>query len=256
MIISIIIFAASSCNSKDASPGTAYLAQEKQLKDLVVQYPDSLILKENLVQYYRENNNYSRAIAEVEAALKGYPDNDRFLIIKATLHFEIGDTTNAITTFEKAISIQPKPEYILSLGSLYAQTSNAAALQLGDALLEAPAGNYRSAALFIKGLYYSYSGNKQKALPYFDSCVKINYRDMPAYREKAICLYDLKEYSRALDVLKQAVTVQKSFDEGYYWMGRCYEKLNKKTAAAESYETALQLDPDYREAIDALQSIK
>ena len=178
--------------------------------------------------------------------------NDRLLDIKATLHFENGDTINAIKAFEKAITINPQPEYIISLGSLYAQTKNPLALALADALLQAPKANAQKQALFIKGLYYSYTGDKIKALSFFDNCLSIDYRDILAYREKAICLYDLNRYAEALDFLKKAVAVQNTFDEGYYWMGRCYEKLNKRKEAVDSYQFALQIDPDYLEAKDAL----
>jgi tetratricopeptide (TPR) repeat protein len=35
-------------------------------------------------------------------------------------------------------------------------------------------------------------------------------------------------------------------------MGRCYEKLDRKKEAIQNYQLALQIDPDYIEAKDAL----
>ena len=55
---------------------------------------------------------------------------------------------------------------------------------------------------------------------------------------------------------ERAVTLQNKFDEGYYWMGRCYEKLNKRTDAIESYQAALFYNPEYIEAQDALAKLK
>ncbi len=230
--------------------------KEKQLRDLIEQHPDSLLLKENLVQYFRDNGNYGQAIAETESVIKNDSLNARFLDIKATLHFENGDTNNAIKAFEKAISIDPNPEYIISLGSLYAQTKNPKALVMAEALLETPAANERKQALFIKGQYFSYTGDKIKAIDFFDACLKLDFRNVLAYREKAICLYDLNQYAAALEELKKAVAVQNTFDEGYYWMGRCYEKLNKRKEAIESYQLALQIDPNYVEAKEALGRIQ
>jgi tetratricopeptide (TPR) repeat protein len=248
----IIALMVTSCNNSSVENDTTVPEQEKQLRDLVAQYPDSLLLKENLVQYFRENGNYGAAIELTNTFLNKDSLNDRLLDIKATLHFESGDTLNAIKAFEKAISINPQPEYIISLGSLYAQTKDSMALVMADALLQAPAANAQKQALFIKGLFFSYTGDKLKAIRFFDYCLKIDYRDILAYREKAICLYDLNRYAEALDFLKKAVAVQNTFDEGYYWMGRCYEKLDKKKEAIESYQQALQIDPDYLEAKDAL----
>lgn len=230
--------------------------QEKELRDLVKQYPDSLLLTENLVQYFRNNGSYEQAIIETTNALKNDSLNDRLHDIKATLFFENGDTINAIQSFETAIDINPRPEYIISLGSLYAQTKNPMALAMADALLQAPAAKAQQQAIFIKGIYYSYTGEKIKAIAFFDKCLTMDYRDVLAYREKAICLYELNKFATALDVLKQAVTVQRTFDEAYYWMGRCYEKLGNKKEAIENYQLALQFDPEYVEAKEALVKIQ
>ncbi|MBK7884227.1 MAG: tetratricopeptide repeat protein [Chitinophagaceae bacterium] len=40
--------------------------------------------------------------------------------------------------------------------------------------------------------------------------------------------------------------------EGYYWRGRCLEKLQKINEAIEEYKTALFYNKDYIEAQDAL----
>lgn len=248
-IISLLV---TSCNTNEVKNDKTIPEQEKQLRALIAQYPDSMLLKENLVQYFRENGNYGDAIEATSTFLRKDSLNDRLLDIKATLYFENGDTIRAIKAFEQAISINPQPEYIISLGSLYAQTKDTLALALADALLQTPAANAQKQALFIKGLYYSYTGDKIKAIPFFDYCLKIDYRDMLAYREKAICLFDLDRYAEALVLLEKAVAVQNTFDEGYYWMGRCYEKLDRKKEAISNYQLALQIDPDYLEAKDAL----
>lgn len=254
MLLSCICLMATmlvSCNNDSAAPANLP-EQEKQLRDLIAKYPDSLLLTENLVQYFRENGNYGAAITETAHAIKKDSLNDRLLDMKGTLLFENGDTLNAIKAYEKAIDINPNPEYIISLGSMYAQTRNPLALALADALLQTPAANAQMQAIFIKGLYFSYTGDKEKAIGYFNNCLTIDYRYIMAYREKAICLFDLKKYQEALDALQKAVAVQNTFDEGYYWMGRCYEKLNKTKEAIENYQLALQIDPNYLEAKDAL----
>ena len=78
---------------------------------------------------------------------------------------------------------------------------------------------------------------------------------MDAYREKAIALYDLSRYKEALAVLDKAVTLQNNFDEGYYYRGKCLEKLNRIEEAIESYQSALMYSPDYTEATEALQRL-
>ena len=251
--ICAIVLLISSCNNSSNKSDQTIPEQEKKLRDQVTQYPDSTVVRENLIQYFRENGNYDQALFETDIAIKKDSLNDRFQDIKATLYFENGDTLLAVQCFEKAISINPKIEYIISLGSLYAEIKNPRALILADALLSAKGSNAEIQAIFIKGLYFSYTGEKQKAINYFNKCLEIDYRNMMAYREKAICLFDLTQYELALDVMKNAVKIQNTFDEGYYWMGRCYEKLDKRKEAIENYQLALQIDPNYIEAKDALR---
>ena len=245
------------CNNNDnvAKNVNTLPAEEQKLRDNISQHPDSLIFAENLIQYFRDKSLYDDAIKAADEAIKHHRPLARLWDIKAILYFEKGDTTNAVKSYETAIGITPDPQYIMSLGSLYAQSRNPKALEVADALLRQPQSKAANQAYFIKGMYYNFSGEKLKAIPYFDTCLNIDYTNTLAYREKAICLYDLGKYEQSLKELEKAVAVQNTFDEGYYWMGRCYEKMGNAKQAAISYETALQIDPDYTEAEDGLKRI-
>jgi len=252
-LIPLFLIAFIACNPKEdkANVDTAIPEKEALLKNEVLKYPDSAILKENLIQYYRENNSYDIALSHADKAVKKDSLNARWWDIKATLHLENEDTVNAIRSFEKAVGLMADPQYIISLGILYAQTKNKNALLLADALLmsKAPA---EKESLFIKGLYYSNTNEKQKAIFFYDKCLTVSYSFMYAYREKAVALYDLGKYNESVAVLKKAVTLQNNFEEGYFFMGRSLEKLNRTQEAIESYQTALMYAPDYIEAKDAL----
>src|SRR5690349_15074765 len=109
----------SACNNKSEQEKTVdntIPAQEKEMKDAIAQYPDSLLLKENLIQYYRENGNFDMAIAATNAAIAKDSINPRLWDIKAILHLEDGDTLASIKAYEKAIEIFPDPQYIITLG--------------------------------------------------------------------------------------------------------------------------------------------
>lgn len=244
------------CNNASTNTETSSIPTgEKQLRDAVTQHPDSLLLKENLIQYFRENSNFGQAIIETENALKKDTTNARLWDIKATLYFENTDTINAIKAFEKAITLNAQPEYIMSLGSLYAQTKNPLALVMADGLLQAPKAKATKQALFIKGLYYSYIGENKKAISFFDNCLALDYTNIMAYREKGICLYNMNQYKEAIQVLEKAVALQSTYDEGYYWLGQCYEKLNQPKEAIRNYQTAVEIDHDYAAAKDALKRL-
>lgn len=257
LFFSMLLIALSACNNTVSNSTEASIpAAEKQLRDVIAQHPDSLLLKENLIQYFSENSNYGQAIAETEKALKKDTSNARLWDIKATLHFLNSDTTNAIKALEKAITINPQPAYKISLGLTYAQIKNARAIALADQLLNDPKAKAEKQAFFIKGFYYSYLGDYQQSISFFDTCLALDYTYIDAYKEKAICLYNLSKYDEAIQSLKKATALQSTYDEGYYWLGRCYQKKHQTKEAVESYQTALQIDPDYAEAKDALNSLK
>ena len=230
--------------------------KEKQTQQLIAQYPDSLILRENLIEYYRENDDYDKALSATDEMIKKDSLDARLWDIKATLYFENEDTLNAITSFKRAIALNPDPQYIMSLGSLYAQTKNPLAIAMADSLVRDPKSDAAKESFFIKGLYYSSVGNNNKAINYLDSSLAVDYTFTFAYREKAICLYNMGKYNDALAVLAKAIEVVNTYDEAYYWMGRCNEKLGNKDQAIKDYQTALQIDNnDYPEAKDALSKL-
>ena len=75
---------------------------------------------------------------------------------------------------------------------------------------------------------------------------------MEAYREKALALCDLEKYNEAILVLTKATTLKNKYDEGYYYLGKCYEKINKPEMAADSYRKALLFNPENEESAEAL----
>ena len=250
--ITLLLASCHSASEKQADKAIPLPAAEKQLRDEIAAHPDSIILQEKLIQYFRDNGNYSQATAETNQLLKKDSNNVRLLYIHAMLLSENGDTLQAIPAWEKLVHIDPRPENIVSLGTLYSLTKNPLALKAADYLLSIANPQAQSKASFIKALYYANADEKNKAIDFFDKCLQLDYSYLPAYREKAICLYDIGKPVDALKVLELSNTINKTNEEAYYWIGRCYEKLGKKEAAIQNYQTALQLVPDFVEAKDAL----
>ena len=252
----VVLSACNNKNEKQPNVPAAIADPEQVIKNGIAKFPDSLLLKEQLIQFYRDSADYEKAIAATDDFLRSDSLNSRLWDIKATLYFENEDSGNAIRSLETAVQILPAPGYIMKLGSLYAKAKNIKSLGMADALLQARSANAETEAFYIKGLYYSYSGDKNKAVAFFDRSLLVDYNYMPAYLEKAIVFYDQGKYEEALKVLDKAVTLQNKFDEGYYWKGRCLEKLNRQTEAIEEYRTALMYSPDFVEAKEALERLE
>ncbi|MEO8762650.1 MAG: tetratricopeptide repeat protein [Ginsengibacter sp.] len=254
----IILFAFFvSCNNPGYSNATysTDLNPKESLKNAIREYPDSLTLVQNLIELYRNEDEYDSALALTDVQIKKDSGNAYLWNMKATLLFENEDTVNALRSLEHATNIYPLPEYLVALATIYAEVKDPRSLLIADGLLRANRVKSGKDAMFVKGLFYSYTNDKIKAINYFDSSLHMDFTYMFSYREKAIALYDLGKYEEATEVLKRAVTIQNNFDEGYYWMGKCYEKLGRKDDAIQSYQTALLYDKNFTEARDALEKI-
>lgn len=254
----VLIITVTSCTNNEqpvTKIDTAIPAKEKELRDAIAQYPDSLMLQKTLVQYFEDNENYDVALAELEKLCKKDTADASLWDKKAQIYLLKDDTAKAIPAYEKALDIYPDPQYVMALGWLYAQTKNPKALELADALLMADKAKAAKEALLIKGLFYSNVGDKPKALAAFDNCLALDYTFMLAYREKAIILYETNKYSAAIKTLERATTLQNNFDEGYFWLGQCYEKMQQQNAAIENYKTALMYNADNIAAKEALAKL-
>jgi tetratricopeptide (TPR) repeat protein len=256
LIIGALFLICISCNRKEENTTESSAPNEEQtLKDLATKYPDSFALVQNLAAYYLNKENFDGALGVINNTLKKDSLNPFLLDMQSIILAQKGDTTNAIISLENAIEIFPKPEFIISLGALYAQTKNPKAIEIADALLIGNKAKAEKEAHFIKGLYYSFINEKEKAIPFFDKSIAADYTFMDAYMEKGMALFGMNKYKEASDVFEKAVTIQNGYAEGYFLLGRCYEKLNRSQDALDAYNTAVIRDPSYIEAKEAMAKL-
>lgn len=217
-------------------------------------FPDSALLQEQLIQFYRDSGQYEKAMEHTARMLEKDSMHPRWSYILATLACEKGDSTAAIEILDRALSLFPERRSLILLGILLARKGDKKALvlaeQLKSASMQGSAEGY-----FIAGTYLAAVGEKEKAIIEFDRSLNERYSFMEAYREKALLLMELQKYEEALNVLNKAITINNDFEEGYYYRGRCLEKTGRKEEAAESYRMALLYDPQYEEARQALENI-
>jgi tetratricopeptide (TPR) repeat protein len=258
-LVPICIALLTACGDKKntaSSTTEAYQsAEEKTLIDGYNAYPDSAVLLGNLIRFYIESQNFDKAQSMLDKAIAKDTANPELWDSKSMIALQKEDTANAIKYLERAAYLGAQPEYIIGLGSLYAQTKKPEALVMADALLSAKRAGAEKEAYFIKGLYYSFTNEKQKSIPFFDKSLELDYNFMEAYMEKGLALYDLQDYEGARKVFTQSVKVNTRFDRGYFYLGKTFEKLGDTKVAIELFETALQIDPNYIEAQDALQKL-
>ena len=67
--------------------------------------------------------------------------------------------------------------------------------------------------------------------------------------------YDQKKFDEAHKVFAQSTNVSNKFADGYFWMAKAEEKLNRTTEAIDNYKRSLALDQSITEAKDALKRL-
>ena len=188
----VILFAFSSflfgCQpQKDSSEKEKEINQnfnfEMAQKKSIQQFPDSVLLVEELLQWYRTNNRYSDAIKLTDSLISSNKKNKIYHHILGILYYEINDTANAIKQFENATSFSPQISDWLSLGSLYAGKKDLKSFEIADEIEKTDSPKYAKEACFIRGTYYEAIADFKRAISSFDSCITIECSFMDAYSE-------------------------------------------------------------------------
>lgn len=262
-ILGFLVLFSFGCNNNspaDTTPETEISTTNKQLEELekqVASNPQADSLREGLIEQLVQNNQYDKAMAQIEQLLQKQPGNPAYLFMKADALERKGDTSNAITAYQQAIrSAGVFNEAELRLASLYAETGNKTAVILCDALLkDASAVQMRSDILFVKAAYYSRVKDVTKALSIYNQIIREDYTYMEAYIEKGLIFYDQQKYADAWKIFQQSTNVSNKYADGYFWMAKTEEKMNKTKEAIDNYKRSLALDQSITEAREALKRL-
>lgn len=250
-----MIFLISCVNQTDEpTPKPEYHSADNltALNKNIEKYPDSFLLKENLLQYYRDSGLYEKAIASAISFLLKDSLNPRLHHMLGYLYFENGDTSNAINSFGEAYFIAPNPEDLILMSQLSAMKGMTMAKNVADTLIQSNDQLFKKQGNFIAGIYCKSNKEYEKALTYFDACLAIDYTFMEAYVEKTNTLLLMGQTKAAAETIQKAVTLQNNFTAGYLLLAKCQEMLHHPEKAAEAYRRVLLYEPDAEEAQEGL----
>ncbi|MGQ0739911.1 MAG: tetratricopeptide repeat protein [Bacteroidota bacterium] len=229
----------------EKKPDSAIQFLNKALEEL----PGSFLLRLGLARSYSAQNKADEALNICNEILKKNPEQVDVLKLKADLLDKKGLGADATAILENAYRITPfdvELNYVLALR--YAETKNAKLIDLCDSLIKADTEGSHAEPYYYKGIYYSNTGDKAKALSFFDEAVKHDYYFLDGYIEKGSILYDMKKYNDALAVFNLALTISPQFADAYYWIAKCQEATGKKEEARVNYLRAYELDKGFKEA--------
>ena len=202
-------------------------------------------------------NNFDLAITHINHLLKENPVNPAWLFIKADALEKKHDTATALQCYLKADSIAGKfLQARMAILNIYAETLNPLTISYSTNLLQDPASEkIQSDILMMQAIYLTKSGKINQAEAIYSKIIKEDYTFLQAYIEKGLLYYDQQQYQKALDIFELSTEVKNDFAEGYFWMGKTYNKLHQKEAAILHFKKSLALDPSIQEAREELKTL-
>jgi tetratricopeptide (TPR) repeat protein len=245
--------------NKDSAAQTTkpYPDYVQDLFSAVKQQPDSTGLRFKLATALDSIGAYKPALEQMDSLLVKDSTNYALWFTKGRIAEDAGDTLLAMQSYDIALRIYPSADAMLGLANLYAEQKNERALLICTQVKRLSLGReYDAHADFIAGIYNARTGNKKKAIAFFDNCIANDYTYMEAYIEKGLLYYDNKQYREALNVFKFASTINALDADPYYWQGRCFEMMNIKDSAVLRFKQALNLDKDSKEIREALKRVE
>ncbi|HEX6332779.1 MAG TPA: tetratricopeptide repeat protein [Flavisolibacter sp.] len=218
--------------------------------------PGSLPIRITLARAYQENGDTARAAKILDAVLEQYPGQLDALTLKSQLLSNTDQKLEAISYLERAHELVPSdPEIAYQLAFAYAEAKDPKAVKLSDSLIRADKTGQMAEPWFFKGVYYSNIANYPEALRNFDETIRRAYNFLDAYINKAIIYYDQKKYDEALKVLQLGLTIDPTYADTFYWIGKVQEAKGDREHAKENYQKAYSLDKNLvraKEAADRL----
>lgn len=226
------------------------------LQDCRKRFPSNAAFPGMLAELYQQSGRMKDAVGIYDSMLQADSLDFEAWYEKGMLQEKNNDTAGALLSLGKAYKIQPVNTYALELAHLYAETRNAAALPLCDAVLHKDSSHALLDPFFIKGIYFSNTTQYKKAIVQFDSCINRDWKFTDAYLEKGIALYKQKQYQPALQTFQMTIKVSNTYPDGYFWIGRCLEATGQREQAVIYYRQALALDKDFTEAADGIKRLQ
>lgn len=227
------------------------------LNQALAELPNSFLLPLTLARSLHAQNKTEEALNVCNNMLLKNPEWVDVLKIKADILDSKGDKTASLSTLEKAYHLTPfdvELNYMLALR--LAEMKNIRVIRLCDSLIRADSLQLHAEPYYYKGIYFSNTNDKAKAILMFDEAIKHNYNFLEGYIEKGAVLFEMKKVKEALDIFNLALNISPKFADAYYWIAKCQEAMGQKEEAKLNYERAYSLDNNLAEAKAAADKLK
>lgn len=240
-------------NGGDKTDSTKADQLIKKLMERADKNADSIQYRVDVIDALDSLERFKEALFHMSILLKKDSSNNSYWSRNALLLERSGDTTAAIDSYIRSINIYPDVVTQLYLANVLAERKDDRALMLVNNVSKTmPDDETLANCDFIAGVYHARKGNTKLAEQLFNRCISHNVKYMEAYLEKGFLYFDQKKYNEALNIFQAAGNVEPTYADAFYWQAKTLEALGKIQDAINMYDQSLRLDPDLREASEAI----
>jgi len=201
-----------------------------------------------LGELYFNTGQLEKADAQYTVALKAFDNYYLALAGRGKVRAARGNYQEAITFYEKAVSIIPQPDLLAALGDLYMLTGDAVKAKqeydtvefIGKLQAINQVIYNRQLALF----YANHNLNLEKSLVIAQKELE-HRKDIYAYDTYAWALYKNNHYSQAAEMMKYAMKLGTRDAMLYYHAGMIYRALDEDKQADQMLSQALAINPHF-----------
>jgi len=208
-----------------------------------------------LAELFLIGKDYDQALQHADLGVKYDLYNEKAYFIKAYTFLELGDTNNAISSFQTAV--EQNPDYYkgyLQLGLLYSELDDPLAIEYFENALAVKPND--KDALYSKAMFEQEHEMYNEAMQSYTQAIKAHPDFREAYYNMGFLhMFYLKLYREGLNYFDQAVKVDPEYYQAYYNRGYSFELLGDIGNAAKDYRKALSIRPDYTLAAKGLERV-
>ncbi len=219
---------------------------------LIPTKPESFVKLSELYFYVKQ---YQQSINNGNEALKLNPNLAKVYFIKGMCYKESGDTTKALSSFQTATE-QDQQYYaaFVETGMLLAAHKNPLCLEYYNNALKISPNSVETMYLISK--FYQDINKIKEAVEGYTKILVIKKNHPYALYNLGAIAYDVnKKPKDAIPFFSKAIASTPDYAEAYFARGACYQDLKDLTNAEADYRMAIQLKPNYENAIRALNKI-
>lgn len=225
------------------------------LEKITVKFPkntDGLLKLAELLFFVRQ---YDKAFEKINQALKVNENIAKAYYLKGSIYKETGDTTKAISSMETAVE-QDNRYYnaFLDLGLMFAARKNPLAMEYYNNAIRLDPTN--PDALYAKGKLLQDEEQYDGAIQVYETLLSHTPTHAHSLYNIGAIEFDVKkDPKKAIGYFTKAINADTRYAEAYFARGACYQETGDKNNALADYSMCLQILPNYRPAVDGLNSL-